>query len=92
MTISEITDNEYKYCVIASPSLELGGGIRHIMKVLANETIKDIKARYYKDYYKLKDDEFYICDNLQAAQQFAEQYAKDHDNYTPISMSKNNVI
>lgn len=85
-------DNEYKYCVIASPSLEFGGGIRHIMKVLDNETIDDIKARYYEDYYKFKDDEFYICDNLQTAQQFAEQYAKDHDNYTSISMSKNNII
>ena len=79
-----MSNNEYKYCVITSPSLGLGGGIRHIMKVFANETIEDIKARYYEDFYKFRDDEFHICDDLQAAQQFAKQYAKDHDDYKAI--------
>lgn len=41
---------------------------------------------------KIENESNYIYDNLQTAQQFAEQYAKDHDNYTLISMSKNNVI
>ena len=67
-----------KYCVIANPTSQLGGGIRHIMRVLDDETINDIKTRYYEDYYKFKGDEFYICDNLQAAQRFAEQYAENN--------------
>ena len=68
-----------KFCVIANPSLELGGGIRHIMRVSDNETKDDIRSRYYEDYRKLDGDEFYLCDDLAQAQHFAERYAEDHD-------------
>ncbi len=58
------------YCVVINPSIKLGNGVRHIIKIGTNN-VDDVKQLYYNDYNEIAGDQFFFFETLREAQDFA---------------------
>lgn len=63
------------YCVVINPSIELGDGIRHIIRT-ETDNEDDIKRMYYNDYNEIAGDKFVFFKTLKEAQEFANNQSK----------------
>ena len=62
------------YCVVIS-KLKGMYVLRHIIYDIAeNESIEIVKKKYYKDFYKMDTDEFYICKNKEELNETLKRY------------------
>lgn len=63
------------YCVVINPSIELGDGIRRIIRT-ETDNEDDIKRMYYNDYNEIAGDKFVFFKTLKEAQEFANNQSK----------------